>query len=307
MYLMSAPAANAFSPPPVRTMTRTLVVVTELGQAVAELGERRDVERVHRLGTIECEDGDRVLAIEADGYETGTFSLRKSTISPVGAPGVKISATPWLFSSAASSAGIVPPTTTSTSLAPFSFSPFEDLRDERHVRAGQDRDADGVRVLLDRGLDDLLRSLVQTGVDDLHPCVAESPGDDLRAAIVTVQARLGDDYAYLSRHARESSREDLGRSERLGVWRSCVDEVKRGRVLARLAESWRGSIGLPAGGAGPSAHGLWAGCARAPAFEQQRDRLAARRRDCDHALPPGSLGRPCALGLGDDVGAGPGL
>ena len=39
------------------------------------------------------------------------------------APGVKISATPWLFSSAASSSGIVPPTTTSTSSAPFSFNP----------------------------------------------------------------------------------------------------------------------------------------------------------------------------------------
>ena len=46
--------------------------------------------------------------------------------------------------------------------------PVHDPRDERHVRAGEDRDADGVRVLLDRGLDDLLRRLVETGVDDLH-------------------------------------------------------------------------------------------------------------------------------------------
>jgi hypothetical protein len=37
------------------------------------------------------------------------------------------------------------------------------------VRAGQDRDADRVGVLLDRGLDDLLRRLVEAGVDDLHP------------------------------------------------------------------------------------------------------------------------------------------
>ena len=46
--------------------------------------------------------------------------------------------------------------------------PFEDPGDERHVCTGEDRDADGVGVLLDRGLDDLLRRLVQAGVDHFH-------------------------------------------------------------------------------------------------------------------------------------------
>src|SRR5262249_25673224 len=46
-----------------------------------------------------------------------TRERRYSTISPVGAPGVNTSATPSRFRSAMSSAGMVPPTTTSTSSA----------------------------------------------------------------------------------------------------------------------------------------------------------------------------------------------
>ena len=67
------------------------------------------------------------------------------------------------------------------------------------MRAGQDRQADRVGVLLDRGLDDLLRRLVQAGVDDLDAGVAQRPGDDLRAAVVAVQAGLGDDDAQRTR------------------------------------------------------------------------------------------------------------
>ena len=52
---------------------------------------------------------------------------------------------------------------------------------------------DGVGVLLDGGLDDLLRRLVQAGVDDLHARVAQRAGDDLGAAVVTVEPGLGDD------------------------------------------------------------------------------------------------------------------
>ena len=68
------------------------------------------------------------------------------------------------------------------------------------MRAGEDRDPDGVGVLLDRGLDDLLRRLVQTGVDDLHPGVAQRPRDDLRAAVVPVETRLRDHDSDLSGH-----------------------------------------------------------------------------------------------------------
>ena len=96
-----------------------------------------------------------------------------------------------------SSAGIVPPTVTSDVVGALLAQQLDDARDERHVRAGEDRQADRVGVLLDHGLDDLLRRLVQAGVDDLHAGVAQRAGDDLRAAVVTVQAGLGDDDADL--------------------------------------------------------------------------------------------------------------
>ena len=51
-----------------------------------------------------------------------TLLRMKSTMSAVGEPGVKTSATPSFFSSGTSSAGIVPPTVTSTSSAPCAFS-----------------------------------------------------------------------------------------------------------------------------------------------------------------------------------------
>ena len=74
---------------------------------------------------------------------------------------------------------------------------LDHLRHERHVRAGEDRQADRVRVLLQRGLHDLLGRLVQAGVDDLHAGVAQRARDDLRAAVVAVEAGLGDDDADL--------------------------------------------------------------------------------------------------------------
>ena len=52
---------------------------------------------------------------------------------------------------------------------------------------------DGVGVLLDRRLDDLLRRLVQPGVDHLHARVAQGAGDDLGAAVMTVEPGLGHD------------------------------------------------------------------------------------------------------------------
>ncbi|GII24175.1 hypothetical protein Pme01_37720 [Planosporangium mesophilum] len=59
------------------------------------------------------------------------------------------------------------------------------------MRTGEHRQPDGVGVLLDRGLDDLLRGLVQAGVDDLHTGVTQRPGDDLRPTVVAIEARFG--------------------------------------------------------------------------------------------------------------------
>src|ERR1700754_3061367 len=75
---------------------------------------------------------------------------------------------------------------------------LDHARDERHVRAGEDREPDGVGVLLQHGLDDLLGRLVQARVDHLHAGVAECAGDDLRPAVVAVEAGLGPDDADLS-------------------------------------------------------------------------------------------------------------
>src|ERR671928_194691 len=95
MYLMSAPATNAFSPAPVSTTTRTSP------SAASSRSRSRSSLRVVR--------GDR--AADDDQHVAG-FVLAQEV---------------------------------------------DDARDERHVRAREDRDADRVGVLLDRRLDDLLR------------------------------------------------------------------------------------------------------------------------------------------------------
>ena len=192
------------------------VVLGELAQPVAELGQRLDVERVERVLPVDRDDGDRVVAPLDEDAQAGTAPRMKSTISVVGAPGPKTPATPSFRSSSASSSGIVPPTTTSDVLGAVLAQELEDSRHEGHVRAGEDRDADGVGVLLDRGLDDLLGRLVQPGVDDLHPGVAKRAGDDLRAAIVPVEARLRDDDADLPCHGAEPSS-----AQKTGVSRQC--------------------------------------------------------------------------------------
>ena len=185
-----------------------------LDRVGVEVGDReldRPVEAVRRRVDAAGRQRHRALlsrrrrsscAVDSSWTKRGTRPCRKSTISLVGAPGVKTSATPCFFSSATSSCGIVPPTRTSTSSAPWLAQQLEDARHERHVRAGEDRDADRVGVLLDRRLDDLLRRLVQAGVDDLHARVAQRARDDLRAAVVPVEAGLRDHDSDLPCHAR---------------------------------------------------------------------------------------------------------
>ena len=192
-------------------------------------------------------------------------------MSLVGAPGVKTSATPRPLSSSASSSGIVPPTTTSTSSALVLAQAVQDARHEGHVRAGEDRDADGVRVLLDRGLDDLLRGLVKAGVDDLHTRVAKGAGDDLGPAVMPVQTGLGDDHANLPATLRVYG----GASHRRGL-------------LARLAEPRRGAVRLPRRGrrggcCSTAARVCWLACASKEGWPEV-DAIV------DHALPPGPLG-----------------
>lgn len=79
----------------------------------------------------------------------------------------------------------------------------DDPGDERHMRTGEDRDADRVCVLLKGGLNDLLGRLVEARIDDLHAGVPQRPCDDLCPAVVAVEAGLRDHDADLSRHSRQ--------------------------------------------------------------------------------------------------------
>ena len=59
---------------------------------------------------------------------------------------------------------------------------------------GQDRQSDDVDVLLERGGGDHLGRLAKTGVDDLEAFVAQAAREHLRAAIVAIEAGLGDEH-----------------------------------------------------------------------------------------------------------------
>ena len=100
-----------------------------------------------------------------------------------------------------SASGMIPPTTTRTSVRPRSASSAVMRGQTWFVRAGEDRDANHVRILLQRRLDDLLRRLAQAGVDHFHPGIAQRTGDHLRAPVVAVETRLRDDDADASRRA----------------------------------------------------------------------------------------------------------
>ena len=102
-------------------------------------------------------------------------------------------------------------------VSPFSRSSSIDPRADVHVRAGQDGQADHIRVLLQRRGDDLLRRLAQAGVDHLHAGVAQRPGDDLGAAVVAVEARLGDDDSDFLAHSLDCGSHDPHCRQIIGV------------------------------------------------------------------------------------------
>ena len=106
--------------------------------------------------------------------------------------GVKTRATPCSRSRRASPSGMIPPTTTGTSSSPASCRPSQHRRHHLQVRAGQDRQADDVHVLLDGGRDDLRRGEPDALVDHLEAGVAGADGDLLGAVGVPVEPRLAD-------------------------------------------------------------------------------------------------------------------
>src|ERR1700722_3805610 len=62
---------------------------------------------------------------------------------------------------------------------------LDDARHQRHVSPGEDGQPDGVGILLNDRLGNLLRRLVQPGVDDLEAGLAEGARDDPGPAVVT--------------------------------------------------------------------------------------------------------------------------
>ena len=65
---------------------------------------------------------------------------------------------------------------------------------QRHYRAGEDGQAKHVGVFLQHDARDLLGRPPQSGIDHLHPGVAQRLGNHADAAIMAVQADLGEHH-----------------------------------------------------------------------------------------------------------------
>src|ERR671915_1129284 len=201
MYLMSAPAAKARSPAPVRTITRvpaslsascsrsrsavsvaTSSAFMASGRSSVRTATPPSSETETLIGPWQRAERER----RSDGHlradEVHDLARRRARREHLGHAA--------LLELARVVAGDRPPDDHEHVLGALVAQPVQDSRHERHVRAGEDGDADGVRVLLDRRLDDLLGRLVKPRIDDLHPGVAKRAGDDLGASVVAVETGL---------------------------------------------------------------------------------------------------------------------
>ena len=110
-------------------------------------------------------------------------------------PGPKTRATPMSSSFGMSASGMMPPTRTPTCSRPASRSSCSTRGTSVMWAPEQELQAEPVGVLVGDGADDGLGRLPQAGVDDVHAGVAQGAGDDLDAAVVAVEADLGEDDA----------------------------------------------------------------------------------------------------------------
>src|SRR5712691_5458827 len=78
---------------------------------------------------------------------------------------------------------------------------IHNARADVHMRARQDREANRVGILLERGGDNLFGSLPQARIDHFHTGVAQRAGDHLGSTVVPVEARFSDNYAYFLGHS----------------------------------------------------------------------------------------------------------
>ena len=86
----------------------------------------------------------------------------------------------------------MPPTTTGTSPMPAARMPRSTSRTSATCAARQDREADHVHALLERGVDDCAGRQADALVDHLHAAVAGAHGDLLGAVGMAVEAGLAD-------------------------------------------------------------------------------------------------------------------
>jgi predicted NAD-dependent protein-ADP-ribosyltransferase YbiA (DUF1768 family) len=59
----------------------------------------------------------------------------------------------------------------------------------------EQREPEGVGILLDHRRDDLLWGLMKSGVDDLKSRITQGSGNHLGSTIMTIKTRLGNDYS----------------------------------------------------------------------------------------------------------------
>ena len=220
-------------------------------------------------------------ACGAQARAAAPFSIDRMT-SWVEAPGRKTSATPRLFSSGMSWAGMIPPTKTRDVVHAPLAQQLQHAPADGQVGAGEDAEADDVGVLLGGGRDDLLRALPQAGVDDLHARVAQRAGDHLGAAVVAVESRLGDAATRSASDGRaRSCRANRMSRQRLEDRRLLVLAEDLAQRVAHLAE--RGVGARRPRGSGAS------GCrcrAPRPSAPRGRARPRAASRRCPQRLAP---------------------
>ena len=85
----------------------------------------------------------------------------------------------------------------------------DELRQQRRMGTREDRAADDVDILFDRSGDDGIHAAAQPCVDHLEAFVAQAPRQHLGAAIVSVEARLGDEHANRRRSLSHAARLDV--------------------------------------------------------------------------------------------------
>ena len=119
----------------------------------------------------------------------------KSMMSCIGLPGRKTPAMPISLSFGNIDVGNDAADEHRHVVQPLFAQQFHQPGADVHVGAAQNRQADHIRVLLQRRRGDLLGRLAQPRVNDFHAGVPQRPGDHLGAAVVPIESRFGDDDA----------------------------------------------------------------------------------------------------------------